>query len=361
MAIDVPIRIGYTVTSAHGEVALAYNKHMGDIYRRLKDADWHDTGYLRRVILPEWWEDKLASQPGMRLTAELCLSKFLSIPLSTLQDRNAPIELNPGIVKLKKNKNSNSQILPGIVAAGQAARVVAQCMARQGYGPSRLEREDPFEIRNCVLRRDGGKVSFKALLDECWERGVPVLWVDLPAKSKLVDGMAFKINDRPIIVLSASRKEEPWAIWYLAHEMSHIIRGHLDDGATIDLNSNPSEDPHEIEANDVARRIIYGDTSREVEFYSLPGEPMTPYTLEKAAVAYGEMYNVNPGLIVLNYPMTMMKRHEDLWAVAITTIKNMHFEKVDKMVSREIKKRLDLNDVTDTDYQIVTEVANIED
>ena len=65
---------------------------MKDIYERLKLLGI-DAPFVRARILPDWWEDALATVPATRSIAEFAISRFFGIPIVSLRDPHAPLSL----------------------------------------------------------------------------------------------------------------------------------------------------------------------------------------------------------------------------------------------------------------------------
>ena len=61
---------------------------MKDIYDRLSKVGI-TRAYVKKYILPDWWEDSLAEVPANRVQAEMILSRQLGIDLHALHDRKA--------------------------------------------------------------------------------------------------------------------------------------------------------------------------------------------------------------------------------------------------------------------------------
>jgi len=52
---------------------MAVTNPMRDIYSRLKPLGF-DSGFVRELLLPDWWDDELASVPANRAIAEATIS-----------------------------------------------------------------------------------------------------------------------------------------------------------------------------------------------------------------------------------------------------------------------------------------------
>src|SRR5215510_9769204 len=92
------------------------------------------------------------------------------------------------------------------------------------------------EIRQCILRAEAPWVNLASLVDYCWSVGLPVIHISaFPPKAKKMDRLAYARNGRSAIVLCKNTHQSAYLSFILAHEIGHIIRGHINsDGVLID-------------------------------------------------------------------------------------------------------------------------------
>ena len=285
---------------------MPYPKTMADLYRRLK-AIGFPRSYVQTTILPDWWEDHLAEDPANRRLAEVMISKSLKIPLTALADCEGVLSLQ-GVEQARFRRWSSAEeasLAPAVAIARRVAEITlygvndlpALCL--QGAPPDRLRAE---------ILEEQEYVDLQALLSLCWRWGVPVLFVaTLPPNAKRVEGMTLLVRGRPVILLASTRKAPAWLIWHLAHEMGHIGHGHLDESEEIDVKiRGSSRDPHEIQANDFAHRLVYGSQQGFIAPQHLKAE-----TVAREANREGKVRHILPASIIASYAF-----HMDAWGVA---------------------------------------------
>jgi hypothetical protein len=51
------------------------------LFQRLRPLGY-DEKFIRRVVLPDWWEDSLAEVPANRALGEMAVSRHLGLPLA---------------------------------------------------------------------------------------------------------------------------------------------------------------------------------------------------------------------------------------------------------------------------------------
>lgn len=272
---------------------------MKSLYDRLKSHGL-DRKYIHAAALPDWWDDSLSSNDSNRLMAEMSIARFLGISLKQLHDSSAG-ELPAGLgVRLKRNKNLEISAVTGsIAAASHAARITAKL----------LEDRLPFtgkrhalEVRNQLLSRpECTWPDLASLVSYCWEHGIAVVHVTaLPSASKSIDGLATFIGERPVIVLTSGRDSPAWLAFYLAHELGHIMCGHVKpgDGALVDIKLDSANDElQEQEADQYAFQVLTGEPKLELS----GGTGMRAAAFAQAARDFGAKHRIHPGTVALIY------------------------------------------------------------
>lgn len=78
--------------------------------------------------------------------------------------------------------------------------------------------------------------------------------------------MAYYEGDRPVIVLASGYDSPPRQAFYLAHEVGHILRGHVKPGGEMLADSDldtATEDKDEREADGDALELLTGQRTPE--------------------------------------------------------------------------------------------------
>jgi hypothetical protein len=278
---------------------------MADLYSRLKVVGF-PRKYVQETILPDWWEDHLAQDPSNRRLAELAVAKGLGIPLDALTDPRRELALQ-GFeeTRFRHWDGADEAALVPAVAIGRRAAEIALC-GFQNLPDYSLKGVRPDVLRDEILAADQF-IDLSNLLATCWKRGVPVLFIrSLPPQAKRVEGMALRVRDRPVILLSSSRKAPAWLIWHLAHEMGHIAHGHLGGSDMIDVKIRDGlKEPQEVEANDFAHQLVYGSGRG----FRAPRH-LKPKVVARQAQLEGEQSRILPASILASYAF-----HMNAWGV----------------------------------------------
>jgi Zn-dependent peptidase ImmA (M78 family) len=284
------------------------SKKMQGLYERLEIAGLPQD-YVVQKILPEWWSDEIAESPAGYLEAISYIAKHLGIPLSDLRDPDnslAPQNAASARFKLREGVNVDDVTWARALAI-RAAEITASATDRPCEYTSTV---NSGLVRQQILDSGEPWINLSNLIDFCWNAGIPVIHLpDVPGNK--MDGMAIRADDRPVIVLSLNKKHEAWLLFILAHELGHILRGHLDeDEAWVDEEFDLSAtEVHEQEANSFAVELITGDPGTEASATRYP----KARRLAKKALQAGRKHQIDPGALILNFAY-----HEsgNVWALA---------------------------------------------
>ena len=323
-----------------------------DLYDRL-EAVGFPRAYVRENILPDWWEDDLARDPGNRRLAELVISRTLKIPLPSLVEPRSPLTLEGAAeVRFKRRQDVEPpDLLPAVAVARRIFELLFACA--RDLPAFALEGGDPEALRELILSRSSC-VDLPGLLQISWELGVPVVHLDsLPQGAKRVDGMAFCVAGRPCIALASFRKSPAWLTWHLAHEMGHVARGHLHNGAALDVRIDfSSEQVEEREANLFAKDLVYGKKNRG-GFKS--ARHITGVQLAAEARHLGALHRIHPACIVTSYGFNMAA-----WGTAQNALKALgSADGGPEAVRAALTERLDLESLVDSDRQFFVRAVGL--
>jgi hypothetical protein len=280
-------------------VTQATHNLMPTLYKRLKAAGV-DPAYVKKTVLPSWWDDEDASNPAAYSQALITISRNLAIPLSVLHKADEPIDCDamPHTKFKRQTGTKEGDIKWSHCIATRAARIAAMASEQSPLGPigpARKVRERINATNSCV--------SLTSLMDFCWDNGIPVLHVaNFPKGSKKMDGMATIVDTRPVIVLSKNCKHSAWLLFILAHEMGHIASGHIKNGDVL-LDEKVSvdgtkSDPEEVAADQYAIELL---TGKPLTRYRATGTWPKAAELVSEAKRIGAEARIDPGAVVLNY------------------------------------------------------------
>jgi len=291
------------------------DERMQNLYARLSRAGLPKE-YVTQKILPEWWSDEIAERPSGYLEAISYIAKHLGIPLSDLRNTDnslAPQDAAAARFKLREGVNEDDVTWARALAI-RAAEIAASGTSRPCEYSSPLNGRS---VRNQILNDGSPWVNLANLTDFCWSMGFPVIHLPSVPGNKM-DGMAVRADDRPVIVLSLNKKHEAWLLFILAHELGHILRGHLDeDEAWVDEEFDlGATEMHEQEANSFAVELITGDPDTEASAESYP----KAHRLAQNVLRIGKECQIDPGALILNFAY-----HDtgNVWALASAALNEL--------------------------------------
>ncbi|CAN5860795.1 hypothetical protein BH11PLA1_BH11PLA1_18390 [soil metagenome] len=296
-------------------MAVPKNPQIESIFKRLSEAGI-DRNYVRAWFLPDWWDDDILSTGSGRATFEIYLSRMTGLPIESLAS-NAPLSLTPRTpVKYKKRDGTDeASVAPAAVVAETIACGLAESidLSYAFHGEC-----SAAESRQIILGKKWTTVDLEALVDFAWDMGIAVCHMAaLPKNSAKFDGIAMFANDRPVIVLGQGRDSPPWLAFTLAHEIAHVLLGHVkagqpaladlpggtpaaakdvDPDAELKLKSR-SHDATEAEADRFACELLSGHP--EPAFAPIFG--MTGDRLATQVTKIGPAAGIDPGVLALMY------------------------------------------------------------
>jgi hypothetical protein len=271
---------------------------MKDLYTRLRALGF-DQAFVRRYLLPDWWQDGLANVEANRALAEISIAQVLGIPVPQLRDPKQPLRLEvPACVRFKRPANTSTDELDAAIALAQRAAegLVGALRAPAPFAGAM----SALELRERVLSRSG-RPDLEALLQAAWDHGVAVIPLrHLPPKAKRFTAAAILCGTQRVIVLASGRDGLPWLSFHLAHELGHIFLGHVSEQSPLVVETDSAEpvagvQDDEADANTFAVELLTGH--REIEV----GDPrgVTPPMLATLDVRLSREWRATPGIVSL--------------------------------------------------------------
>ncbi len=244
-------------------------------------------------VLPDWWDDEAATTPSGMQQAQLYMARAFNLDIASLNDDNASPRFRQVEHKFKLQKDATED---KVTASAHFATAMARLALTATETPYQSVPTDPEILRNLILA-DHEAVTLPALLAYCQSAGIPVLHAANMPGPKMT-ALAIRLDDRFTIVLS--KKGHPAnQLFYLAHELGHIARGHLEqDGFLADEKIGDSDDDaDEKEADAYAIRLLNGGPMKFRSHESI----RSGLRLCELACASAKKFKIDPGHIILNY------------------------------------------------------------
>lgn len=291
----------------------ATDKTMNTLYKKLQSAGYNPK--FIRSLLPEWWDDEIASTPSGFQEASLRLGAIFGVQPNSLRDASVPPLLRvPDGRRFKRQANHDEQQLDVACALSMSACNIVLNILPPPNAP--IVVHDAKAIRE-ILLADHPFIDFPVLLNYVWKLGIPVVYIEnWPSKTKKMAGLAFDRDNRPVIVLTSGR-QHGFLVFDLAHELAHIALGHVTNSRCVvdqDIDAY-ADDPDERAANRFALEVLTGDPDCSI----VPrGRSLSGAELAAQAARYGEKHRIDPLHVALNYGYTQQR-----WDIANIAVKSL--------------------------------------
>jgi hypothetical protein len=266
------------------------------LYKRLREVGF-TKNYVKNYGFPDWWEDEQADDEDIFYEAKLTLTRRLGLDLRSVLDPSQPLEFRSfGPCRFKAKQGDKPFQAISVQSITRIMAEIAVAGLAKPYSPLPSKGSS---IREEILAEGHPWVSFESLLGYLWKRGIPVLFLAQSPGSPKMDGMVTMVKGRPVIVLARNRQYGSWQLFILAHEIGHIVLGHVNDNETLfdEEILASTENPQEKEANICGLEIITGDGGTEFKVDSW----LSTNQLAHIAIQYGKQHQVDPGHVALNY------------------------------------------------------------
>ncbi|MFN5396916.1 MAG: ImmA/IrrE family metallo-endopeptidase [Pseudanabaena sp.] len=287
---------------------------MSDLYQRL-DAIGFPKKYLQNKILPDWWTDDVDATSGVLVEGALYLSRRLNLDMRSLLGADTKPVFEAACqpkFKLKVGTNKEQLMIPRALSARIAEMVAYACL--QPY--QAIDGLSVADMRQQILAKRE-VVDLEGVLDFCWQYGIPVIhFSEFPSGVHKFDGMVAYFYQRPVILVSLKDLSPARLLFIIAHELGHILKGHIDsEGILFDESIEiESIDSEEYEANEVAGELLLGRSG--ISYYSpynYNGDGLAAY-----AQRIADRDKVNSGLVVWNWGW-----YRKRWGVVRNALKSL--------------------------------------
>ncbi len=281
------------------------------LYERLEQAGL-DRKFVRKVLLPDWWDDAIAQHPTGYAEARLRIARALGLSLSQLDSEDLfKRALDETRLRCKTRRGTEPYSIRWTIALAKRAAELATRAMPKPYEPLP---ETASQIRNAILQKHPW-VCLDNLLAYCWQHGIPVIPLkSKPRRSKRVDGLIVRVGERPVIVLACGYRYSARLLFIVAHELGHWVSGHLSDQSILAEESitRVGRSHEEAEANWFAVELLTGKPDKA---YWAP-RFLTAAQLAEGARMAGRRDKVDPGVVALNYAW-----NQGTWEVGMGALK----------------------------------------
>lgn len=215
--------------------------------------------FVRRAILPDWWDRGCSADPTLLPEIELRVARFLSVSVDVI--RNPTVSLAPTQYPDAQLRHARSidrdRLGSAIHSALQIGAAVVRNMREAVPEPS-IPPANGLEWRE-LIAHSGAAPRLADIVSDLWTRGIPVVPLDvLPTPS--FQGMACVVENRPVIVLAHKYNEPGRVAFIVAHEAGHIAGGDCTPSTPVVDQEDEISDQTQIEivSETFARQVLLG-------------------------------------------------------------------------------------------------------
>ncbi len=334
-------------------------------------------GFPKRFVydnlLPSWWCPEFEQTKGAVVEAAAYVSRRTSLDFRALLATEELIALPETVHhKYKLSEGTEStELKPAQAIADRVAEIVSQACIQP---VKNIEGLTSQAIRAEILEKCPC-VTLDNLIDLCWQNGIPVMHLNhFPRRprQKKFDGMVgyFRANleqsvSRPVIVISKNEKSHAWLSFILAHEIGHIVCGHIREEPIVDEKISPElgKDPQEIAADEFAIELLFGH--KDAKYCDLPN--FNAHSLTQYALDCAKADRVDAGAVVLNHAWcqarksTTPEQKRRAWSIARTALKNIETQaNAPAQINSYLIKSIDWENLSDDTQEFLERMTGIE-
>jgi hypothetical protein len=252
-----PLNLGRTTANVP---ASADTRSFRALLQRLARAGF-SKDFVHRAILPDWWDDSCADDPALVRDFEFRVARFLGTPLAGVSDPSTTLSplLYPNAQLRRVRDIGRDRLAAAIHVAIQIAYATVRNLREAP--PPKSPPLDGLVWREQIVRQSTA-LQLSDLLRDLWERGIPVIPVDmLPAPA--FQGMACIVDERPAIVIGYKHDEPGRVAFLAAHEAAHIAAGDCAPGQPVVDEEDEISDDAGIErrADEYGTQVLVGRTT----------------------------------------------------------------------------------------------------
>ena len=247
------------------------------------------------AVWPEWWSAE--AKDSLSATTELTytVARRLGLSPRALFD-GSPQFLWHDSTKFK-NLGTTTDKEQAILASFGTA--VGRC-ALSATLPGVSLINDAEGVRDAILRQ-ARFVDLPQMLTFCWQTGIPVIQLRVfPLPQKRMQAMTVKVNERYAILLGFESEYYARMAYILAHEIAHILLGHLEHSdSLLDMENPLTTDNLDAEEVDADRAAFILLTGRDDPRVLADTQSYSARQLAQAAQAAADRERIEPGILAL--------------------------------------------------------------
>jgi transcriptional regulator with XRE-family HTH domain/Zn-dependent peptidase ImmA (M78 family) len=253
-----------------------------------------------------------------------------------------------------KDSKASRRSAAYVLYAHKVALLADQAAARGPYVPPP---SDESQLA-AEIRASQGDLSFRSVLDYCWESGIVIVPLADPGQ---FHGACWLVEGRPVIVLKQRSTLESRWVFDLGHEICHVLR-HLGGGreGIVEIQEiGESDEEEEVEASEFSGVLLLGDPDRLAHQVVDTAKGKGP-RIWRAVDAVAEEEGVDRGVLAnyLAYRLDNEGIFKGGWGAAAKLQQGE--DRAEEIVREALDTRLDWNALTADDSEILAASLGLE-
>lgn len=265
---------------------------------------------------PSWWDGALAASPSGRAELRFALARRLGLRSQSLLGERVEFVWN-NEARFKHLTAEDEATQAAMTSFGMAiGKSLLQSVA-EGPAMGAISAE---RLRDALLARRPF-ADLGGLVSTCWALGIPVIHLRVfPLDAKRMHAMVVHSNGRFAILLGHEARFPAQLAFTLAHELAHIMLGHLAGApALVDLEDPATaaeRDGQELEADGYALTVLTGSSDPTIETNI---DDFNAPTLAQAVRRAAPVYRIEPGTLAL-----CLAYRRQSWPVAMAALNMLY-------------------------------------
>lgn len=247
---------------------------------------------------PGWWSDEAEISESANAELRFSLARKLGLDPRSLLEGEEPRFVWWDEGKFKRVSSESDLERAAISSFGASISRALVAATKAGHS---IEGVNAQQMRDLILANEPF-VRLVDLLGLCWAIGIPVIHLRVfPLPAKRMCAMAVQVGDRFAILLGKDSDYPAPIAYFLAHELGHIVLGHLEDQAAIvdlqdPLEANGDSDEEERAADRFALELLTGVSEPTV---TTETRRYTATQLAQNLLATAHEVRIEPGTLAL--------------------------------------------------------------
>jgi hypothetical protein len=321
--------------------------------KRLKEAGLSDP--LIDAAWPAWWSDDALSSQSAKAELRFAIARKLGLsPKSLFHDEVEFVWKDDA--RFKHLSNETDEEKAALTSFGiSVCRILVQSLKP---APT-LGSVAAMDLRNSILKSKPF-IDLQSLLATCWAIGIPVIHLRVfPLEAKRMHAMAVKVGGRNVILLGRDAQYPAPVAFTLAHEIGHIMLGHIGtSSAVIDVGDpvgQPMGDRDEEDADRYALELLLGTSQPDIQTNFAR---FNAVQLATAVLSEGPKRQIEPGTLAL-----CLAYASNTWPIANAAMQFIYTEQkpVWQEVNRIAGRELELGAIGDDSGEYLRRIMGMGD